>query len=296
GVRSADAGTNAEADVRALARLAGELLGPAPPRAVAHVLRDAGAGRHTATSFAGALLDACRPEPVRVPGVLPAGALRPPVVVPTPGRTPHALPPRHRRVLHTVRDRLRRERLPRARVVVVATSVVAPLLLLGCVALWVGSRPADPARPVSTDVAGSRTPASPSPPAVRTPTPSAWRVRLGELDRTRASAYARGDPAALRRVYVAGSRALATDTATLRRYVADGVRVRDVRLEVSTVSLVRRSARTAVLAVTDRLGGYDVLDAAGRVVRHEPGRGKVRWRITLRNVEGRWLIADSRRA
>lgn len=184
----------------------------------------------------------------------------------------------------------------------VAVAVLVPFVLLACLLGWVGSRRADNGADtssahtaVATDRPPSPTPSS-TPAAGRTPRPSGWRGRLDGLDRARASAYARGEPAVLRSVYVAGSRALATDTATLRRYLADGLRVRDMRLEVSGVSVVRHSARTAVLVVTDRLAGYDVVDAVGRVVRHEPGRGPVRWRITLRDVEGRWLIADSRRA
>lgn len=295
GVRSADVGTNADADVRALARLAGELLGHAPPRSVVDVLRDAEVGRHTATSFAGALLEACRPEPVRVPGARAAEPPRRLVVRPAPVGTQSAWRPRSRALIDAVR-----ERLPRTRVV---AAVVAPFLLLGCLLLWAESRSAHTgreahaARSAHTAVAGSRTPsAMPTPTATRVPARSGWRGRLDGLDRRRALAYARDDPAALRQVYVAGSRVLAADTATLRRYVADGLCVRGMRLEVTGLSVVRHSRRAAVLAVTDRLAGYDVVDARGRLVRHEPGRGPVRWRITLRNVEGRWLIADSRRA
>lgn len=275
GVRPADPAATAETDVRALARLAGELLGPAPPRSVVAVLHDADAGRHTATSFAAALLDACRPEPVRVPGERPAAPPRQLIVRPAPAR----------RRAHAGR-RLAR---PRARVV---AAVLAPFLLLGLVLLRAETRRVD----THAAHGAVATPRPVTPSVTPTPAPSSgWLRRLDGLDRVRAGAYARGDPVALRRVYVAHSRALAADTATLRRYLAEGLRVRGMRLDVSGLTVVRHSPRTAVLAVTDRFAGYDVVDAGGSVVRHGPGRGPVRWRITLRNVGGRWLIADSRR-
>ncbi|HEX6447066.1 MAG TPA: hypothetical protein VF053_18365 [Streptosporangiales bacterium] len=287
GVRSADAAAadtaaSAETDVRALARLAGRLLGPAPPRPVVEVLQEADAGRHTATSFAAALLEVCRPEPVRVPGERPVAPARRLVVRPAPPgrRAGYRLLPR-----------------PRPRVV---AAVLTPFLLLGLLLLWSEFRPAGTGHdthaghgiPATRQPTAAVSTATPTP----APAPSGWLRRLDALDRVRAGAYARGDPAALRRVYVAGSSALTADTATLRRYLAEGLRVRDMRLDVSALSVVRHSPRSAVLAVTDRLGGYAVVDTAGRVVRHAPGRGPVRWRITLRNVGGRWLIADSRHA
>lgn len=125
---------------------------------------------------------------------------------------------------------------------------------------------------------------------------------LGAWDAARAEAWARGDPALLRRLYVPGSRAGERDRAMLRAWVARGLRVRGLSTQLLSVRSVRRTHASWTLVVTDRV-------AAGRVV----VRGSLRGRgpgaprslpagapstrtVVLRRVEGGWRVASVRRA
>ncbi|MQA79355.1 MAG: hypothetical protein GEV10_12905 [Streptosporangiales bacterium] len=308
-------GADREGDVRALAELGSGLVGPYPPHALVAVLREAATGG-TAAALAAKVLGACRAEPVRIgaahPGMVHPGAVNPgatPPIGPVPptGPVSPTVPmspdpfrpgalrrpvastgavPRWQRVASTGADLVR----GRSRLLAVA---LVPLLVLAGALLWEGAGREPPAR-----TAPSESPAA-STTATRTPAPdpaASWRARVAELDRRRSVAYGDGDVALLRDVYVPGSRALASDTATLRRYVRAGLRVGDLRLRLLTVRAHAVSPTAATLLVTDRLPAYDVVDAAGRVVRREPGRGAVSWRLSLRRVGDAWLVADVRRA
>jgi hypothetical protein len=86
----------------------------------------------------------------------------------------------------------------------------------------------------------------------RDPTPPAVRV-LHDWDARRALAWSSGRPAALRPLYVAGSRAGRADRAALAAYAGRGLRVRGLRMQVASVEVLERSPTRLVLAVTDRL-------------------------------------------
>lgn len=325
-------GADREGDVRALAELGSGMVGPYPPRALVAVLHEA-AVTGTAAALAAKVLGSCRAEPVRTgvartgesagdastgaaptpavpPRLLPPGRAAPPgqAVPPTDPFRPGAL----RRPVAPTRAVPRWQRVASAGAEVVRgrgrplAVALVPLLVLAGALLWEGAgrdRPA--AAPTATRDSSTATRESSSPPGatpdVASPSPThgtarSWRARLAELDRRRSVAYGAGDVAGLRDVYVPGSRALASDSATLRRYARAGLRVGDLRLRLLAVRARTVSPTGATLSVTDRLPAYDVVDAEGRVVSREPGRGAVSWRLTLRRVGGAWLIADVRRA
>ncbi|RNM14073.1 hypothetical protein [Nocardioides pocheonensis] len=76
---------------------------------------------------------------------------------------------------------------------------------------------------------------------------------LHDWDVRRAAAWAAGDPDALARLYTPQSRAGAADVAMLRRYVARGLVVRDMRMQVLRARVVTARPRLLELQVTDRL-------------------------------------------
>jgi hypothetical protein len=153
----------------------------------------------------------------------------------------------------------------------------------------------------------SPSPPSPSPPAPRPPSPVAttssagpphrvtgdarWIAVLTALDGERDGAFETADAARLDEVYVAGSAAAATDHAALIKLSAGRLRAAGLALTVRDVRVVRESARTVVLRVTDELPAYRIVDADGATVRTEPGRGPATWRITLVKQSSGWRIA-----
>lgn len=280
-----------EADVEALARLGAGLLGPHPPQTLVEVLHEAGQGRLDAAAFSAALLAACRAEPVRLPP-----RLRPAQPTPAPPVPGPALPARPKparaaagarqvRLANPVRVR-RPPRWPRALLLLAAPVALALAVAVGVgLSRLPGSGAAD--RPSVRPPRAETAPAQAS-----TPAPPVWRQVVARLDQRRADAYSAGDPAALAGVYLPGSAALASDTAALRAYRREGVRVRGLRLRLAGVHVLARRAGRVVLRVTDRMAGYRLVDGSGQVVRREPGRGPATWRVTLRRDEGgRWRIA-----
>lgn len=112
---------------------------------------------------------------------------------------------------------------------------------------------------------------------------------LRNWDRSRAAAWARGDVAALLRLYVRDSAAGRHDAAMLRRWNRRGVRVERMTMQVLAVVLEERTARRLVLLVTDRLAGA-VAVAGGRETALPRDRATTR-RLVFRRVAGRWLLA-----
>ncbi|MCL2541310.1 MAG: hypothetical protein FWE71_02485 [Nocardioidaceae bacterium] len=117
---------------------------------------------------------------------------------------------------------------------------------------------------------------------------------LRDWDRARASAWAHGDRAALRRLYAAGSTAGRHDVAMLDRWTRRGLRVRGMSMQVLGVRLRARTRHRVVLVVTDRLvGAYAV--TRGRRVALPRDNASTR-RLEFRRVDGRWLMASVRQA
>lgn len=173
-----------------------------------------------------------------------------------------------------------------------------------------GSRAGDVARsaasPAAVDASSSPTgpPPSPTPstpddrrPAAASPAGGAevvgrWAAVLDRLDASRAAAFAAGSPSALEEVYVPGSPANRRDESALRRLARSGLRVDGLRLDTVALRVLRESATTVRLQVTDVLAAHRLVDRDGAVVQERAGRGEATWTVTLSRVDGRWRVYD----
>jgi hypothetical protein len=129
---------------------------------------------------------------------------------------------------------------------------------------------------------------------VSAPARSAVLDVLHDWDRSRAQAWEAGDPAALRRLYVTGSSAGRADVRLLRRYVARGLVVRRMTVQVLAVRVLDAGVRRIRLVVTDRLAG-GVAVAGDHQVRL-PGDAVSSRRLVLRRVSVGWRMASVRPA
>ena len=113
---------------------------------------------------------------------------------------------------------------------------------------------------------------------------------LHQWDAARAVAWAAGDVAALRGLYVRGSPAGRADVRLLRRYLDRGLRVRGLHTQVFSFRVRQRAPRLVVVRVVDRIvGGTAVGEGACVPLPHD---GADRRTVTLRRQHGRWLVAD----
>lgn len=160
---------------------------------------------------------------------------------------------------------------------VVLALLAAALLTAGAVALGTAGRPTPQVAAAAAAPAGSRTAAV---------------AVLADWDRRRAAAWAGGDPAALARLYLPGSRAGRSDVAMLERWRARGLRVTGLRMQVLAVSV--RGVRGArwELEVTDRVAGGTAVGADGAV--SLPRDGWSTRRIALERYGGQWRVASVR--
>jgi hypothetical protein len=115
---------------------------------------------------------------------------------------------------------------------------------------------------------------------------------LAAWDRERSAAWRRGDPAALRRLYVARSRAGRADRALLAAYAGRGLRVAGLRMQRAAVEVLAADAERVVLVVTDRVVGASVVGPRGRVAL--PDDGWSRRRVVLSRLGGRWQVVEVR--
>ncbi|KAB2811063.1 hypothetical protein F9L07_03790 [Pimelobacter simplex] len=123
---------------------------------------------------------------------------------------------------------------------------------------------------------------------------------LHRWDRARARAWARGDPAALARLYAPRSRAGQRDVAMLRAWLRRGLRVEGLRMQVLDAALVVRDRRRLVVMVTDRVAGglavgrADPSPRAGRraLPRDLPRDLASTRRLVFLRVAGRWLLSS----
>lgn len=179
---------------------------------------------------------------------------------------------------------------------VVAGAVV--LVILACVLVtWAELRE----HPESSGSSGSSDRPSGRTPAAAVIAPGARQVDvvravgslaiLRDWDRARAEAWAAGDVRALRRLYTPDSTAGQRDAAMLRRWTARGLRVRGMSMQVLAVELRRRTDRTLVLVVTDRLSGAQAVGPSGSV--ELPRDGASTRRLSFREVAGRWLLRSA---
>jgi eukaryotic-like serine/threonine-protein kinase len=141
------------------------------------------------------------------------------------------------------------------------------------------------AGPVSADLVSAG--ASPA------PVPTDWTGVLAALDSARDDAFADARADELETVYVPGSSALAADRATLSQLVKTGEHARGLRLQLVSVRAVSLSPGEVTLAVSDTLGGYDVVGTSGSP-RAVAGRGLRTWTVVLQAQPstGPWRIAS----
>lgn len=142
---------------------------------------------------------------------------------------------------------------------------------------------------VSTPPGGSRA-VAPRPAAATPREPAreplavlhAWDVR-------RARAWARGDRAALRDLYVPGSVAGRRDVAMLTAWDERGLRVRGMRMQVLAVDVRQHTADRLRLVVTDRLASAVAVGRGTRVVL--PRDAASTRTVLLRRWAGEWRVA-----
>lgn len=115
---------------------------------------------------------------------------------------------------------------------------------------------------------------------------------LRAWDQRREQAWRAADEEALGRLYLPRSLAGRRDVAMLRQWSARGLRVVELRVEVSSVRVLVRRAARLVVVVTDRVTRAETIGERGGVVL--PRDGTDTHRIDLRRVDGRWLVASVR--
>lgn len=118
---------------------------------------------------------------------------------------------------------------------------------------------------------------------------SAARV-LHRWDDARARAYADGDAAGLRALYLPGSDAAEADVALLAAYDARGLRVTALTTQVLELSVLRRGPRVLVLRIVDRVAGGTV-HGQGRCSRLATSAPTVRT-VEWRRFGGRWRVGE----
>jgi len=109
---------------------------------------------------------------------------------------------------------------------------------------------------------------------------------LREWDRRRAAAWASGDLAALRSLYVPRSTAGGRDASRLARWLDQRLRVRRLETQVLRARVLEERRDVIVLAVTDRIAR--AVASNGRWL---PEDAPSTWRITMRRLEGEWRVA-----
>ncbi len=155
---------------------------------------------------------------------------------------------------------------------VLVLGVVGALVAVGLLQAGIGHEPAPTAAPASV------------------PARSQALDVLHGWDDARSHAWARGDVAALRRLYVAGSAAGRADVRLLRRYLARGLVVRQLRMQVFAVQVMRRDDGILRVRVTDRVAGG--VAVAGRHRLRLPVDRPTARTIVLRRVAGAWRVAS----
>ena len=115
---------------------------------------------------------------------------------------------------------------------------------------------------------------------------------LHAWDADRAAAYARGDPAALRGLYLPGSRAGTRDVRLLRAYAERGLVVRGLRTQVLALGVTTATPRRMVLRVTDRrVDGRAVLRGDDEDTVALPRDAPSSRVLVLHHRDGRWRMA-----
>jgi len=164
------------------------------------------------------------------------------------------------------------------------SSLVALGMALGIVGTLIvapdGAAPAD-----------SSSPSRPADTAETAQVASATAVDvLRGWDLSRAHAYADGDAAALRSLYVAGSVAGTRDARLLRSYAGRGLRVEEMKMQILAVDVLAHSQGRWRLRVTDRLhAAVAVGDGARIALPRDEASTRV---VTMVLRAGIWKVAS----
>jgi hypothetical protein len=113
---------------------------------------------------------------------------------------------------------------------------------------------------------------------------------LRRWDRSRARAWAAGDPGALSRLYVRGSATGARDSRDLGEWVRRGLRVVGLHQQVMAVRVTDRDPGRFVMVVTERTVDGVAVGARRRTA--VPASGWATHRVSLRLLHHRWRVAD----
>jgi len=136
----------------------------------------------------------------------------------------------------------------------------------------------------------SAPPASP-PPSSSADAPGPRGV-LADWDARRSAAWAEGDVAALRELYVAGSQTGRADARMLAAYVDRGLHVVGLATQVLALEVLDESADQLTVRVTDRIvGGVVTGETGGTPLPRDRASTRT---LALRRVDGVWLMATVR--
>jgi hypothetical protein len=163
-------------------------------------------------------------------------------------------------------------------VVLLVAAAVAAALVAALMVLREGAdRPA--AAPARASVA---------PPAAG-PAVSVEASVLARWDARRSRAYARGDARALRALYIRGSPAAGRDVAVLRSYLARGLRVRGLRMQVLALEVREHRPARIRMRVTDRAVGARAVGVGWS--RPLPADRPTSREVTLVRADRSWRVA-----
>lgn len=129
-------------------------------------------------------------------------------------------------------------------------------------------------------------------PAAASSPVSGPREVLADWDARRSAAWADGDVAALRDLYVADSPTGRADARMLSAYVDRGLRVEGLATQVLALEVIDESADGLTVRVTDRVVGGVVLGEA--VSKPLPRDRPTTRTLALQRVDGAWLVVTAR--
>lgn len=142
---------------------------------------------------------------------------------------------------------------------------------------------------------GSAGPAGSTAAAAGEPAPLAAAEVLRDWDRARSRAFADGDAAALRTLYVRGSAAGRADLEVLRAYVRRGLTVTGMEIQLLAVEVLHESSTRLRLRVADRLTGAVALARDGSATRLPDDSASTRVVELVRSGEAAgWRVASVR--
>ncbi|WP_158716196.1 nuclear transport factor 2 family protein [Blastococcus sp. Marseille-P5729] len=161
-------------------------------------------------------------------------------------------------------------------------------IVLAIVAIWPRERP-------PTDAASTITTASSENPSTARIANPDWSTYLPALYETRAEAFTAGDADLLAQVYTPGSAQLRADAETIAALESQEREVRGFAPAIVEVYDVQVDADTATVLLRDEIAPFVIVDATGTEMPVE-GRAAAMTTLTMRQVDGAWLIDTAHRA